>query len=64
MTLNIGKWTYTVNHHMIQYAKKHGYKYFNDVYFRLNIVIDNKTYIINTYTLDNDNLITDLKEVV
>lgn len=62
MTLNIGKWTYTVSHHMTQYAKINGYKTFNDLYFRLNIIIDNKTYIIDKYNMDdNDNLIVDLK---
>lgn len=62
MTLNIGKWTHTVNHHMIQYAKAHGYKYFNDVYFRLNIIIDNTIYIIDTYKVVNDELIVTLSE--
>lgn len=62
MKLNIGKWIYTVNHHMTQYAKANGYKTFNDLYFRLNIIIDNKIYIIDTYILnDNDDLIVDLK---
>lgn len=60
MTLNIGKWIYTVNHTMIKYAKKHGYKYFNDVFFRLNIVSDGKAYVIDTYKVVNDELIVTL----
>lgn len=61
MKINIGKWTYTVNHHVIEYAKKNGYKTFNDLYFRLNIIIDNKTYIIDTYNMVDNDLIVDLK---
>lgn len=63
MRINIGKWITSVNNAMIKYAKIKGYNYYYDLYFRLKINIDNKTYIINTYTLDNDNLIIDLKEV-
>lgn len=62
LTLNIGKWTHTVNHHMIEYAKKNGYKYFNDIFFRLNIVIDNTIYIIDTYKVVDDELIVTLTE--
>ena len=62
MTLNIGKWTHTVNHHMTEYAKKHGYETFNDIYFRLNIIIDKTIYIIDSYKVVNDELIVTLKE--
>jgi hypothetical protein len=46
---------------MIKYAKIKGYKYYYDLYFKLNIIIDNKNHIIDTYILnDNNDLIVDL----
>ena len=62
MKLNISKWITTVNDAMIKYAKIKGYKYYYDLYFRLNVIIDNNIHIIDTYILnDNDDLIVDLK---
>ena len=61
MKLNIGKWITSVNNAMIEHAKIKGYKYYYDLYFRLNVIIDNKNHIIDTYILtDNDDLIVNL----
>lgn len=63
LTFNQKEWKTSINDLIADYAKKNSIDYYFNYYFKLVLIIDNNSYIVDTYNILNDTLKITLKEI-